>query len=125
MDNELQCKKCGKPIKGGCYNVPDGPFCVDCWENKISEKLKKDYEKQALKRLQAIGIGFKTGRIMNRTRLVLRWLLIPLWFAIFIAYLPIWYLQMSWYYFSFQDYWDAFLILWNKTMLSMRLKTRR
>lgn len=26
MDNELQCKKCGKPIKGGCYNVPDGPF---------------------------------------------------------------------------------------------------
>lgn len=60
MDNELQCKKCGKPIKGGCYNVLDGPFCVDCWENKISEKLKKDYEKQALKRLQAIGIGFKT-----------------------------------------------------------------
>lgn len=60
MDNELQCKKCGKPIKGGYYNVPDGPFCVDCWENKISEKLKKDYEKQALKRLQAIGIGFKT-----------------------------------------------------------------
>ena len=62
---------------------------------------------------------------MIKLRLILRWLLIPLWFAIFIAYLPIWYLQMSWYYFSFQDYWDAFLILWNKTMLSMRLKTRR
>lgn len=61
---------------------------------------------------------------MNRTRLVLRWLLIPLWFAIFIAYLPIWYLQMSWYYFCFQDYWDAFLVLWDKAMLSMRLKTR-
>ena len=57
---------------------------------------------------------------MNRTRLVLRWLLIPLWFAIFIAYLPMWYLQMSWYNFSFQDYWDAFLILWDKAM-----KTRR
>lgn len=62
---------------------------------------------------------------MDKARLVLRWLLIPLWLAIFIAYLPIWYLQMSWYYFSFQDYWDAFLILWDKTMLSMRLKTRR
>lgn len=49
----------------------------------------------------------------------------PLWFTIFIAYLPIWYLQMSWYYFSFQDYWDAFLILWDKTMLSMRLKIRQ
>ena len=49
---------------------------------------------------------------MNRTRLVLRWLLITLWFAIFIAYLPIWYLQMSWYYFCFQDYWDAFLVLY-------------
>lgn len=57
--------------------------------------------------------------------MVLRWLLIPLWFNIFIAYLPIWYLQMSWYYFSFQDYWDAFLILWDKTMLSMRLKIRQ
>lgn len=62
---------------------------------------------------------------MIKLRLILRWLLIPLWFAIFIAYLPIWYLQMSWYYFSFQDYWDAFLILWDKTMLSMRLKTRQ
>lgn len=67
----------------------------------------------------------KIKTIMDKARLVLRWLLIPLWFTIFIAYLPIWYLQMSWYYFSFQDYWDAFLILWNKTMLSMRLKTRR
>jgi hypothetical protein len=62
MDNELQCKICGKPIKGGCYNAPDGPFCVDCWDKKISEKVKKDYEKQALKRLQAIGLGFKTNQ---------------------------------------------------------------
>lgn len=62
---------------------------------------------------------------MDKARLVLRWLLIPLWFTIFIAYLPIWYLHMSWYYFSFQDYWDAFLILWDKTMLSMRLKIRQ
>ena len=59
MDNKLQCKRCGKPIKASCYNAPDGPFCVDCWENKISEKTKKNYEKQALKRLQAVGIGFK------------------------------------------------------------------
>lgn len=67
----------------------------------------------------------KIKTIMDKARLVLRWLLIPLWFTIFIAYLPIWYLQMSWYYFSFQDYWDAFLILWDKTMLSMRLKIRQ
>ena len=60
MENALQCKKCGRPIKGGGYNVPVGPFCGDSWENKMSEKLKKDYEKQAVKRLQAIGIGFKT-----------------------------------------------------------------
>ena len=45
---------------------------------------------------------------MIKLRLILRWLLIPLWFAIFIAYLPIWYLQMSWYYFSFSDYWDSY-----------------
>lgn len=62
---------------------------------------------------------------MDKARLVLRWLLIPLWLAIFIVYLLMWYLQTSWYYFSFQDYWDAFLILWDKTMLSMRLKTRQ
>lgn len=30
MNNELQCKRCGKLIKGGCYNAPDGPFCVEC-----------------------------------------------------------------------------------------------
>ena len=39
MDNELRCKSCGKQIKGGCYNAPDGPFCVDCWENKISVSI--------------------------------------------------------------------------------------
>ena len=60
---------------------------------------------------------------MNKIRLILRWLFIPLWIALFFVYLLIWYIQMSWYYFSFQDYWDAFLILWDKTMLLMRLKT--
>lgn len=48
---------------------------------------------------------------MNKIRLILRWLFIPLWIALFFVYLLIWYIQMSWYYFSFQDYWDAFLIL--------------
>lgn len=41
INNELRCKKCGKSIKGGSYNAPDGPFCIDCWENKISKKLKR------------------------------------------------------------------------------------
>lgn len=59
---------------------------------------------------------------MNKIRLILRWLFIPLWTTLFFVYLLIWYIQMSWYYFSFQDYWNAFLILWDKIMLLMRLK---
>ena len=51
---------------------------------------------------------------MNKIRLILRWLFIPLWTTLFFVYLLIWYIQMSWYYFSFQDYWNAFLILWDK-----------
>lgn len=31
---------------------------------------------------------------------------------------------MSWYYFSFQDYWSAYLILWDRIMLFMKLKTK-
>ena len=62
---------------------------------------------------------------MSKLKLIIRWILLPLWLAIFIVYLPIWYLQMSWYYFSFQDYLDAFLILWDRIMLLMRLKTRK
>ena len=34
------------------------------------------------------------------------------------------YIQMSWYYFSFQDYWSAYLILWDRVMLFMKLKTK-
>lgn len=62
---------------------------------------------------------------MNKIRLILRWLFIPLWTILFFVYLLIWYMQMSWYYFSFQDYWNTFLILWDKIMLLMRLKTRK
>lgn len=62
---------------------------------------------------------------MNKIRLILRWLFIPLWTTLFFVYLLIWYIQMSWYYFSFQDYWNTFLILWDKIMLLMRLKTRK
>ena len=59
---------------------------------------------------------------MSKIRLILRWLLIPLWLAIFIVYLPIWYIQMSWYYFNFGDYWDSYLVLWDRVMLSLKLK---
>ena len=61
---------------------------------------------------------------MSELRLIIRWILSPLWLAIFIVYLPIWYIQMSWYYFSFQDYWSAYLILWDRVMLFMKLKTK-
>lgn len=61
---------------------------------------------------------------MNKIRLILRWLFIPFWLVLFFVYLPIWYIQMSWYYFSFQDYWSAYLILLDRVMLFMRLKTK-
>lgn len=61
---------------------------------------------------------------MNKIRLILRFLLLPLWIAIFLMYLPIWYIQMSWYYFEFRDYGNAYLILWDKIMLFMRLKIK-
>lgn len=61
---------------------------------------------------------------MSKIRLILRFLLIPLWLAIFIVYLPIWYIQMSWYYFNFWDYWDSYIVLWNRVMLSLKLKKK-
>lgn len=65
------------------------------------------------------------NKIMNKIRLIFRWLFTPLWIVLFFVYLLIWYIQMSWYYFNFQDYWGAFLILWDKIMLLMRLKTNQ
>lgn len=61
---------------------------------------------------------------MSKIRLILRLLLTPLWLAIFIVYLPIWYIQMSWYYFNFWDYWDSYLVLWYRVMLSLKLKKK-
>lgn len=61
---------------------------------------------------------------MGYIRLILRWLFIPLWFALFFVYLLIWSLQNSWRYFNFEDYWDDFLILWDKIMVLMKLKTK-
>lgn len=59
---------------------------------------------------------------MAKFTLIMRWLLTPLWISVFIVYLPIWYLQMSWYYFSFNDYWESYLLLWDKIMISMKIK---
>lgn len=61
---------------------------------------------------------------MNKIRLILRWLFIPFWIVLFFVYLLIWCIQMSWYYFSFQDYWSAYLILWDRIMQFMRLQTK-
>lgn len=60
---------------------------------------------------------------MGYIRLILRWLFTPLWITFFFVYLLIWIIQTSWYYFSFDDYWDDFLILWDKIMVLMKLKT--
>lgn len=42
---------------------------------------------------------------MKTLKLFIRVLLIPVWITIFFIYLFIWYIQMSWYYFDFNDYW--------------------
>lgn len=60
---KLQCEICGKPINGGCYNTPNGLFCVDCWENKVTKQLKKDCERKVLRRLQSLSGGFVSGLI--------------------------------------------------------------
>lgn len=44
MNKELRCNICGKQIKGGCYNPPSGPYCVECWENGINVNNKKVHE---------------------------------------------------------------------------------
>lgn len=60
---------------------------------------------------------------MNKIRLILRWLFIPLWVVLFIVYLPIWYMQISWRRINFREYCsDAFPILWVKIMILMRLR---
>lgn len=59
----MKCEKCGKPVKDGCYNTPYGVFCVDCWENKTDEKVKKDCKKQALKELKKRGIVLNYQKI--------------------------------------------------------------
>lgn len=41
---------------------------------------------------------------MKTLKLFIRVLLIPVWITIFFIYLFIWYIQMSWYYFDFDDY---------------------
>ncbi len=58
---------------------------------------------------------------MSKLKLIIRWMLFPLWLVIFIVYLPIWYMQMSWYYFSFQDYTESYFILWGRLMGALKL----
>ena len=30
IDTRLKCCRCGKVIKGGCYNYPSGVVCIEC-----------------------------------------------------------------------------------------------
>ena len=62
---------------------------------------------------------------MNKIRLILRWLFIPLWTTFIFCVFAYMVYTNELYYFSFQDYWNTFLILWDKIMLLMRLKTRK
>lgn len=33
-----------------------------------------------------------------------------------------WYIQMSWYYFDFNDYWESYLLLWDEIMVKLKIK---
>lgn len=57
----------------------------------------------------------------KKIRISIRIMLIPLWILIFIIYLPIWIVQMTWYYFEFSDYKDSYLLLFHKTLKTLRL----
>lgn len=57
----------------------------------------------------------------KKLRIAIRFILIPLLILTFIIYLPIWYVQMSWYYFSFSDYWDGYSELLNRVMRMLKL----
>lgn len=57
---------------------------------------------------------------MSKLKLIIRWMLLPLWLVIFIVYLPIWYLQISWYYFGFQDYIESYFRLLDRLMYTLK-----
>ena len=57
----------------------------------------------------------------KKIKIGIRIILIPLWVFIFIIYLPIWFVQMAWYYFDISDYKDSYLLLLCKIMTVLRL----
>lgn len=61
---------------------------------------------------------------MNKLRLILRWLFIPLWALLFLVYFPVWAIREFIYYFSFHDYLSDFYVFWDRVMLLMKLKTK-
>lgn len=61
---------------------------------------------------------------MNKLRLILRWLFIPLWALLFLVYFHVWAIREFIYYFSFQDYLSDFYVFWDRVMLLMKLKTK-
>lgn len=54
MNSPLKCKKCGKEIKGGFYNTPDGAYCCECWE-KVPQQKKDKVLADALSKLAMAG----------------------------------------------------------------------
>lgn len=53
-DKVLRCKKCGKEIRGGFYNTPNGAYCCDCW-SKTPQRIKDKALNEALKKLASVG----------------------------------------------------------------------
>lgn len=58
---------------------------------------------------------------MNKIKFILRILLTPIWLGIFILYFIIYYIRMSWKSFYFGDYWDHYLIVWDKVMIFLKI----
>lgn len=57
----MRCCRCGKEIKGGCYNAPSGLYCPKCWESN-PKQFRKEEEKLALNKGLLIGLAKIMGK---------------------------------------------------------------
>lgn len=52
----ITCIRCGKKLKNGFYNTPEGKFCPSCWEEKPQEEKERLYN-DAIKNLAELVKG--------------------------------------------------------------------
>lgn len=52
------CIRCGKELKDGFYNSPEGIFCPSCWEEKPQEERERLYN-DAVKNIAELVKGLR------------------------------------------------------------------